>query len=60
MKDLVQRVLAATSNIHLPLSLYALHQNLISEQAHKHVAPQMDVYLFAYSLSQQITGSVVV
>lgn len=43
MKDLVQR---------------ALHQNLISEQAHKHVAPEMDVYLFAYSLSQQIAVSV--
>lgn len=28
-------------------------------QAHRHVAAEMDEYLFAYSLSQQIIGSVV-
>ena len=53
-KDLMQGVLSAPSVIHLPRSVCALHQNVIM---YRHVAAGMDVYLFAYSLSQQIIGN---
>lgn len=56
MKDLVQGAISATSVIRLPRSVRVLHQNVIM---YRHMAAEMDVFLFAYSLSQQIIGSVV-
>lgn len=52
----LQGAISAIGVIHLPRSVHALHQNVIM---YRHTDCRNGVYLFAYSFSQQIIGSVV-